>query len=279
LNDLYRILAELLEEGEACATATIVESRGSIPNEVGATMLVDNQGERLAGTVGGGAIEFQTLAECRAAIQEGKSRSFTHHLTEKDAGGIGMMCGGKAQIFVQVHRSRIQLVLVGAGHINLQLARLLADGFDYSTVVVDDRPEWANSAHYPHSLVLNEKVADAFEQINWTDETYVVIATRGEDLKALSAALRRPCRYVGVVASQRKALQLCKSLEREGVDVEANRHKIHAPVGLGLGGRSPAAIALSILAEIEMVRHQGNADSMSVADGDRRPTPLKVLKS
>jgi xanthine/CO dehydrogenase XdhC/CoxF family maturation factor len=81
------------------------------------------------------------------------------------------------------------------------------------------------------------------------------------------------------VASQRKALQLCKSLEREGVDVEANRHKIHAPVGLGLGGRSPAAIALSILAEIEMVRHQGNADSMSVADGDRRPTPLKVLKS
>lgn len=276
------MLAELLDRGEACATATIVESRGSIPNEVGATMLVDRHGQRIAGTVGGGAIEFQTLAECRAAIVEGKSRSFSHHLTEKEAGGIGMMCGGKAQLFVQVHRCRTQLVLVGAGHINLELARLVGEGFDYATIVVDDRAEWANADHYPLSRVINERVEDAFGRINWTEETYVVVATRGEDLQALKAALQRPCRYIGVVASRRKAHQLCKSLEQDGHSSEALAEKLHAPVGLELGGRSPAAIALSILAEVEMVRHQALGTPMSIAAEratSQKAARLKIIES
>ena len=136
-------LLELLERDQPCATATITASSGSIPNEVGAQIVVDARGERVAGTVGGGEIEFRTIAECKAAIAEGKHRSFRYHLTDEDAGGIGMMCGGRADIFVHVHKAAPQLVLVGAGHINLELARLMRP-LGFSVTVIDDREAWAN---------------------------------------------------------------------------------------------------------------------------------------
>ncbi|MCC6749027.1 MAG: XdhC family protein [Deltaproteobacteria bacterium] len=252
--ELYRLLRELLERNEACATATIVGASGSIPNAVGATMLVGRGGKLLAGTVGGGAIEHQALAECGAAIAEGKHRSFTYHLTDAEAGGIGMMCGGKAQLFVQVHTPQPQLVLVGAGHIHLELARFVR-GLDYRVTVIDDRMEWANAENYPGAEVLNLSPEEAYPRVAWSESSYLVIATRDRDTPALRAAVGLPCRYVGVVASRRKALTILRQLEGEGIDLGPLLPRLYAPVGLALGGRSPAEIALSILAELQLVRH------------------------
>ncbi|MFH1130506.1 MAG: XdhC family protein [Pseudomonadota bacterium] len=177
-----------------------------------------------------------------------------------------MACGGTAQVFVEVHGRLVQLVLVGAGHVNLQLAKMANEMFGFACIVVDDRADWANERNYPNATVLNLLPAEAFEKICWTEDTIVVIATRGHehDYVALRAAVERLGCYIGVVASKRKAQELINGLVKDGVNMEEIRLRLHTPIGLDLGGKSPAEIALSIMAEIQMVRHNATGKPMRV---------------
>lgn len=252
--DVYQVLVRCLSEHIAVATATIIHSSGSIPNAVGATMVVNAQGERLAGTVGGGEIELQTVQACREAITERKHRRFTAHLTERASGGIGMMCGGKAEVFIQVHRPSPQLVLVGGGHINVELAKL-GHTLGFRVTVIDDREAWCNEALYPHATRLQMMPEEALKTLEWNDDVYVVIATPDRDMPALKAALPYPNRYIGLVASQRKAIQFVRTLKQQGCDLSTVLPRLYAPIGLRLGGRTPADIALSIIAEIQLIYH------------------------
>lgn len=253
-RELYDALTERLSRDESCAVATIVDSSGSIPNAVGAQMLVDADGRRIAGTVGGGAIEYRAQNECAAAIADGRHRRFSAFLTDEEAGGIGMMCGGKAEIFVQVFCVAPQLVLVGAGHINLELSRI-AGRLGYRVAVIDDRAEWANADNYPDARCFNLEPAEAYAEIAWSSDSFVVIGTRDRDLPALRAAVGQPCRYIGVVASKRKALMLLRKLDEEGTDIAQLAGRLFAPIGLDTGGRAPADIAVSVIAEIQQIRH------------------------
>lgn len=264
---LEKLQAQLLAK-RPVAVATIVEARGSIPNAVGAKMLVGASGELLAGTIGGGEIEFQTLKEAAEAIAQGQHRKVKHHLTEKSAHGIGMMCGGSAEVFIEVYMPKPQLVLVGAGHVNIELARL-ALPFGFDCVVVDDRPAWASEANFPGSTRLHLEPEPGFERIAWQEDSYLVIATRDQDLAALRASRSLPCRYVGLVASKRKTAQILKLLQAEGHDLSRLQPRLRSPIGLDLGGKSPADVALSILAEIQMVRHQRTGKPLSFAQDSR----------
>lgn len=255
-------LQEFLLANRPVALATIIDRSGSIPNEVGAKMLVGAGGELLSGTVGGGEIEYQTLREASEAIALGKHRKVKSHLTEKDAHGIGMMCGGSAEVFIEVYMPKPQLVLVGGGHVNLELARL-ARPFGFACTVIDDRPEWASVENYPEATLLHANPAPAFEQIAWNEGAFVVIATRDRDMEALRASLDVPCRYVGLVASKRKTVQILKLLANEGHDLSQLKERLRSPSGLDLGGKSPADVALSILAEIQMVRNQRTGKPLS----------------
>lgn len=255
--------------GEPCATATIMEITGSIPNEVGAKMLVGPGGSLIAGTIGGGAFEHVALQEAAGAIAEGKSRTFSWSLTEKQAGGIGMLCGGTAKVFIEVFAPAPLLVMVGGGHVNIALWRL-ARPLGYRGVVVDDREQWANDRHFPGCAILPlEDPAPAFERISWTADSYVVIGTRDQDTMSLRAAARQnlPCRLIGMIASKRKTLRILKNLEDEGTDLTAILPRFHAPLGLDLGkSKSPEAVALSIMAEIQAVRCGGDGRSLDVAN-------------
>lgn len=269
---LLRALADLIDAGTPCATAQIVRATGSIPNEVGALMLVGEGGRLLAGTVGGGGIEAKTLDAAGEAIAEGKSRLFTAKLTEEQAGGIGMMCGGSVDVFIEVHRPEPHLLLLGGGHINLCLARMVV-GLGFRVTVVDDRTAWANPTNYPHARVVNalpeDVIVSADAGARGPDEvvvgrhTFVVVATRDRDTPAIVAAAKTPARYIGVVASQRKAIQIVKQIA-DRVDLDTLVPRLYAPVGLRLGGRSPEAVALSILAEIQALRHGTGGDAMRV---------------
>ena len=265
---LLRQLADLIDTGTPCATAQIVRATGSIPNELGATMLVGPRGELLAGTVGGGAIEAACLEATVAAIAAGHSQLFSAKLSEHEAGGIGMMCGGSCDVFIAVHNPEPRLVLLGAGHINRCLARL-ADGLGYHVTVVDDRPEWANADNYPHAQLILALPEDALPTLGLDRNAFVVVATRDRDTPAIVAASRTAARYIGVVASKRKAIQIVKDIA-DRVDLDILVPRLHAPVGLRLGGRSPEAVALSILAEIQALRHEAPGDPM-------RLSPEKLL--
>lgn len=264
---LHRRLADLVDAGRPCATAQIVRVNGSIPNELGAMILVDEAGALVAGTVGGGQIEYQTLAACKLALAEGRSRLFTAKLTEHEAGGIGMMCGGQVDLFIEVHLPTARLVLCGAGHINLALARL-CQGLGWRVTVIDDRPEWASAENFPHARVIVRRPEEVLAGLDLDAASFVIVGTRDRDAEVIIEAARTRARYIGVVASKRKAIQLVKHLAERaensaaGFTLDALLPRLFAPVGLALGGRSPEAVALSILAEIQALRHEEPATPM-----------------
>lgn len=262
-EDIVQELASRVADGRPCALATIVRAQGSIPNGVGAKMLVGTGGELIAGTVGGGAIEHQVLQAAAQALAEGRPRLVEAKLTEQGAGGIGMMCGGQVEVFVDVFRRRDHLLLLGGGHINVHLARLGAE-LGYRVTVVDDREAWANRQLYPDAVVLVRRPEEALPELDVDAHTYIVIATRDRDLLALEAAARTDARYIGVVASKRKAIQLVKQLGT-AVDLELLLPRLRAPIGLELGGRSPEEIALSIAAEIQRERHGATGEPKAVS--------------
>ncbi len=267
--EVIEALRTQLLSGCACATATIVSVTGSIPNEAGAKMLVGPGGKLLAGTIGGGLFEHAALEEAGTAISEGRSRMYSWSLTEKQAGGIGMLCGGTAQVFIEVFAPAPLLVMLGGGHVAISLWRL-ARPLGYRGIVVDERPEWANRDNFPGCEIL--PVADpeaALERIDWIANSYLVIGTPDHDTRSLSAAARKdiPCRLIGMIASKRKALTILKTLEDEGVDLGRILPRFHAPLGLDLGpSKSPEAVALSIIAELQARRLDGTGKPLDVAN-------------
>lgn len=255
-------LSECLQAGTPCATGTVTAISGSIPTEIGAKILVGAEGARLAGTVGGGLLESVVIKACHEALQEGKNRLFSYSLTEEEAGGLGMVCGGTLQVFIEVFAPKAQLVLVGGGHVNLALAQL-AGMLGYECVVIDDRPDWANQENYPGARVLNLPIKEAFAELPLRESHCLVIATRGHrwDSEALEAALDYPARYLGMIGSKRKVLEVLKDIKARR-DLTPDLPRIYAPIGLDLGGKSPMAVALSILSEIHMVLNDKTGASM-----------------
>jgi len=100
-RDLYRLISEANAAGQRVVSATVVETRGSTPQQRGAKMLFFEDG-KAAGTVGGGCIEAEVWAEARAAMRSGKSALHHFSLTAEAASEEGMVCGGTMDVFVDV---------------------------------------------------------------------------------------------------------------------------------------------------------------------------------
>ena len=100
-RDLYRMINEAGARGERVVVATVAHTRGSTPQQRGATMLFFQDGD-VAGTVGGGCIEAEVWAEAKEAMRTGKSDLHHYSLTADEASEEGMVCGGTMEIFIEV---------------------------------------------------------------------------------------------------------------------------------------------------------------------------------
>ncbi|MBN1995725.1 MAG: XdhC family protein [Anaerolineae bacterium] len=163
---------------------------------------------------------------------------------------------GEVDVFFDVYRPAPRLIIVGAVHIAGELIHL-AQRFDFHTYVVDPRSAFATRERFPHAdHLLTQWPDEALSEIGLTAETGVVALTHDPKLDdpALKLALPSPAFYVGALGS---AKTHAKRVERLLADDLAPEHlaRLHAPIGLDIGGRSPAEIALSILAEIVAVRN------------------------
>jgi xanthine dehydrogenase accessory factor len=129
---------------------------------------------------------------------------------------------------------------------------------DFDVTVLEDRPEFADPERFGGARVLEGDVPSSIAAFAFTPLTYLVIATRGHKLDAdcVLAAARTTVKYVGLLGSRRKTVLIEEMLREEGIPAE-RLSAIHAPVGLDLGGRTPAEIALSVMAEISQMRYGG----------------------
>jgi xanthine dehydrogenase accessory factor len=249
-RQLYREMAALAESGTPFVVATIVESLGSTPRKTGAKMVVLADG-RTIDTVGGGKIEAEVTRDALDALKRGVSRVVEYELRLTGEHALGMVCGGEAKVFLDVHVPDRTLLIAGAGHISQKLCPM-AKLLDFRVVVVDQRPEFANAERFPLAdEVIVGSPADIASLVRLDDRTHVVIVTHGHlfDKDALRAVAVSPAAYVGMIGSRSKVATVMRELEEEGVPVDALA-RAHAPIGIDLGGQTPGEIAVSILSEI-----------------------------
>jgi xanthine dehydrogenase accessory factor len=266
MSTIYQAAASAVERGEAVALATIVRVAGSTPRGVGTKMLIraDGTGE---GTVGGGELEARVVAVAREALRAGEPRlvSFTLHDTEA---GDAAICGGQADVFIDVLLPHPTLLIVGAGHVAVPVARL-GTLLGFRTVVLDDRAEFASKERFPRAgeLIVGD-IPVELAQFSVNAQTHVVIVTRGHahDEAALRAVLDSPAAYIGMIGSRRKVRTVFDHLRAAGVSEDALA-RVRAPIGLDIGAETPAEIAVSIMAEIVMLHRGGRGDPLKLNGG------------
>jgi len=169
------------------------------------------------------------------------------------AGESGIATLADEEVFLHVLMPAVRLVLAGATHITQVLADLAAR-VGYDVVIVDPRPAFASAARFDGLTILEEWPELSFAESAFDRRTAVVALTHAAHLddEALTAALRSDCFYVGALGSRKTHAKRLERLRAAGI-AEDQLARIHAPVGLAIGAKGPAEIAVSILAEVVKV--------------------------
>ena len=167
----------------------------------------------------------------------------------------GIVAGPDGEVFVHVYNPPLRLLLVGAVHIAQPLSRM-ATVAGYDVTVIDPRGSFATEERFPGIALAHDWPDDAMRALDPDRRTAVVTLTHDPKLDdpGLSVAIRSDAFYVGALGSRGTHAKRVARLKDEGF-TQAEIDRIHAPVGLAIGAKSPAEISVSILAEITGVLH------------------------
>jgi xanthine dehydrogenase accessory factor len=169
---------------------------------------------------------------------------------------------GDQRYFLHVYNPPRRLIIVGAVHITQPLVQIGAAA-GYAITVIDPRGAFATAERFP-GVDLNEDWPDeAMEALKPDNRTAVVTLTHDPKLDdpALEVSLRSDAFYIGCLGSRKTHASRVERLTAAGLTAD-EIGKIHAPIGLHLGGRAPAEIAIAIMAQITQVLHLGSGQEV-----------------
>src|SRR4030042_1253511 len=250
MQDIYEEVMKMKAEGKSAPLATIIGTKGSTPREMGAKMLIQEEG-KILGTIGGGCMEAEVWQEAVNVMAAETPRTIHLDLTGKQAEESGMICGGVMDIYIEPLVPTPRVFIFGGGHISLFVAMMSAM-VGFQVVVVDDRPQFANKERFPEAEeVIAEEVPLALPKLKVNKASYIVIVTRGHsyDREVLEWAVDTEARYIGMIGSRKKIQTVYQGLEEKGVPA-AKFKRVHAPIGLNIGALTPEEIAVAIVAEM-----------------------------
>ncbi|MGJ8624352.1 MAG: XdhC family protein [Yoonia sp.] len=163
--------------------------------------------------------------------------------------------------FVCIHNPPLRLAIVGAVHIAQHLAPM-AQACGYAPYIIDPRPAFATADRFPGAVLMDDWPDTALAQMKPDARTAVVTLAHDPkiDDPAISSALQSDVFYLGCLGSKRTHAKRLERLAAAGFD-ETALSRIHGPVGLDIGGRHPAEIAVSIMAEMTKSLRQGDGRS------------------
>jgi xanthine dehydrogenase accessory factor len=193
------------------------------------------------------------------------------YLRDTDATAPMIINDNDAQIFIERLQPPPVLLIVGAGHVGVELAKAAAQ-IEFQIILQDDRPEQRKHASSSDEIMFStEPVAEILARFASHPQLYAALVSRAYqyDLEALKVILRResPCKYIGVIGSERRVRQVLSAIDKSDIN-EASWASIHAPIGLRIGALTPAEIAVSIAAELISVR-RGKTVRRKVSESKR----------
>jgi xanthine dehydrogenase accessory factor len=262
LITIYKSLVDLERVNGAGVLCTIIESQGSTPRGVGSKMLVYPDGS-IIGTVGGGEVENRVVDEALKSLKEGKPQILSYSMVDPSRGDPGV-CGGQLEVFLEPILPAPTLLLIGGGHVGQAVAHL-AKWLGFRVIVSDDRPEFCSPEAIPDGDDFYPvAMAELPQEFKITPWTYIVLTTRGSDVDVagLPGLLSSDAAYIGVIGSMRRWQLTRKQLIDAGIDAQM-LNRVHSPIGLELNAETPREIAISIMAEILMLRDGGDGRQMS----------------
>ncbi len=246
-SEVLRVASDLTDAGTRVVLATVLARRGSTPSTPGQKLLLGDDGT-CVGTIGGGAIEREALLAMVGLVADPKAPP-SKIQTWKLGAELGMCCGGGVDVLFEVLGSATPLLCVGAGHIGAIVAPLLSK-CGFSVTLVDEREGVIDERDSEPKL---RRMHGDFEQAgHFVRKTGAVLAMTHDhqlDQRVIEWALKEGYTFVGGVGSRAKHERTKARLEAKGF-AEADVARIHMPLGLSIGARSPHEIAVSIVAEM-----------------------------
>lgn len=261
MNQIYQALADIEKNNQSAALCTVTRSEGSTPRHVGSKMLVYPDG-RFLGTVGGGELESRVITAALESLKDGKTQMLAYTMADPARGDPGV-CGGQVEVFVEPILPAPMIVVVGGGHVGKAVVHL-AKWLGFRVAVSDDRAEFCNPESVPGAdAYYPVEMSKLTESLPVTRQTYLVVTSRGSgvDAQGLSPLLDSQAAYIGVIGSKRRWATTVKALKEQGVPDEKLK-RVHSPIGLELQAETPEEIAVSIMAEILMLRDKGTGKAM-----------------
>ena len=248
---------EAMEKGERIYTAVVTDAADA--SMIGRRWWLS--GRRNGGTLGSPSLDREVAAAVTALFPPRESRGALSRDFEYGEGARA----ATAKVYVELHGPPARMVIVGAGHIAIPLCTLSAM-LGLRVEVLDDRPEFAAPERFPEAAAVRViDFRDPFADTRLDPHDHVVLVTRGHsfDYECLVRLLRmpRPPGYIGMIGSRRRVRATHEQLVRDGFTTDEMK-LVRAPVGLDLGGQTPAEIAVSVAAEVIMFHSRGSGSPL-----------------
>ena len=262
-DDVTRELLGAINDKRMLVLATVVraaEGEGPAP----ARKLLVDEDQRVAGSLGDFHLDQRVVADALRAMDERKSH------VESYGGANGASAASTVDVFLEVVEPQPTLLVIGAGHIAVPIARM-GKMLSFEVVVLDDREKFANRERFPDAdQVIAADFGPTLAGMKITRAHYIVIITRGHqyDEESLMEVADSPAAYIGMIGSRRRVQAVRDNLADLGLD-PTKLDRVRAPIGLEIGAETPEEIAVSIVAEIISVRRGGRGLPMSEIARDR----------
>jgi xanthine dehydrogenase accessory factor len=244
-REVFETLVEHVEREEAVALATVVEG-----DDVGATALITGEGVLMG------------------PEEEGITTAAREMLAARAEAGAMQQVGPGREVFVEPFLPPPALIIVGGVHVAIPLTRFARE-LGFQVTVVDPRAKFANPERFAEAdEIVQEWPDEALAHLKVDGGTYLVLLTHDPkiDEPTLAEALKTEAAYIGAIGSRKTHAERFERMKKWGVEPEA-LERVYGPIGLDLGGRSPAETALSIIAEVVAVKNGRSGGSLRRGKG------------
>ena len=242
-TDYVEFLSRCYGDRQLGVVATLVSNAGPVQEQVGTRLMLQQNGNLISHF--SPSVAASIVEHARAALQSKTSTLKSYQLPI-----------GKVEVFIEVIQPPLSLVIFGAGHDALPVARF-AKELGWNVTVVDTRQSTATQNRFAEAdtIVLShpENITD---HISVSDRTAAVVMTHNylHDLTLLKTLLPSQVCYLGILGPKSRTERLLEELHQIEINPTLDQmHRLYAPIGLDIGADTPEAIALSIIAGIQAV--------------------------